>query len=143
MLNVVLDTNVVISSIINVGYPNKILYQLIAPRKITLHISTSIIDEYIKVLSRPKFVKFKNFKTNSDFILSNIYKVGVKFTPDIELDVIKDKSDNKFIELAVFSKANFIITGNTKHFTIKEYKGIKIISPKEYWENFGKKIVGD
>ncbi|MBW8050367.1 MAG: putative toxin-antitoxin system toxin component, PIN family [Cytophagales bacterium] len=139
MHNVVLDTNVVISSIINVGYSNKVLYQLIAPRKITLHISTPILDEYIKVLSRPKFTKFKNFKTNSDFILSNIYKVGRKFTPDIELDVIKDKSDNKFIELAVFSKANFIITGNTKHFTIKEYKDIKIISPKEYWENFGKK----
>jgi len=34
--NVVLDTNIVISSIINIGFSNKILYQLIAPRKITL-----------------------------------------------------------------------------------------------------------
>ena len=136
MHRLVIDTNIVVSSIINVGFPNKILYQLIAPGRITLHISPSILDEYIQVLSRPKFAKFKNFKTNADFILSNIYRVSRKFTPDIELNLIKDKSDNKFIELAVFSKANFIITGNTNHFTIEEYKGVKIITPKDYWEAF-------
>lgn len=135
MHKVVLDTNVVVSSIINIGFPNKILHQLIATEKITLHISSSILDEYIKVLSRPKFAKFKKFKNNADFILSNIYRVGIKFTPDIELDLIKDKSDNKFIELAVFSKANFIITGNTQDFTIKEYKGVKITTPKRLLGN--------
>jgi len=54
------------------------------------------------------------------------------------LDIITDKADNKFLELSVFSKADFLITGNTNHFTISAYEGVKIISPKDYIENFWK-----
>jgi predicted nucleic acid-binding protein len=53
----------------------------------------------------------------------------------IELD---QASDNKFLELAVYAKANFLITGNTRHFTVSEYCGVNIISPKDYIENFWK-----
>ena len=44
--------------------------------------------------------------------------------------------DNKFLELAVAGKAEFVITGNKKDFTMREYEGIKIVSPKEYWEQY-------
>jgi predicted nucleic acid-binding protein len=40
------------------------------------------------------------------------------------------------LELAEESNANFIITGNTNDFTMPEYKKTKIVTPKEYWENF-------
>ena len=47
-----------------------------------------------------------------------------------------DKDDNKFLELSSQSKADFLITGNTNDFTIKRYKRTKIVTPKEYWENY-------
>lgn len=61
---------------------------------------------------------------------------AIKFYPTQKLDVIKDKDDNKLLELAVESKADFIITGNTNDFTMNDYKGTKIVTPKDYWDNY-------
>jgi predicted nucleic acid-binding protein len=36
--------------------------------------------------------------------------------------------------LAVESKADYIITGNTKDFTMTEFQGTRIVTPKEYWD---------
>jgi len=38
------------------------------------------------------------------------------------------------LELAVESKADFIITGNTTDFTMTEFHGTRIVTPKEYWD---------
>jgi predicted nucleic acid-binding protein len=38
------------------------------------------------------------------------------------------------LELALVSKADFIITGNTNDFTMSHFQGTKIVSQKEYWE---------
>lgn len=38
-------------------------------------------------------------------------------------------------ELAVFSNAEFLITGNTRDFTIDKFEDVKIVTPGEYWEN--------
>ena len=61
------------------------------------------------------------------------------FQPDITLSVIsKDASDNKFVELAVYAEADFLITGNTNDFTFPQYQQVEIISPRQYWEEHGK-----
>ena len=70
--------------------------------------------------------------------MTNIKRVGKLYKPNIQLDVITDKADNTFLELSVYSKADFLITGNTNHFTISDCKDVKIISPKDYIENFWK-----
>lgn len=41
-----------------------------------------------------------------------------------------------FLELADISKADFIITGNTNDFTMQIYNQTRILTPKEYWEEF-------
>ena len=61
---------------------------------------------------------------------------SIKFVPKKKLTIISDKDDNKLLELADECKADFLITGNTNDFTIKKYKRTKIVTPKEYWENF-------
>ena len=52
----------------------------------------------------------------------------------MHLNILKDKSDNKLLELAVQSHANFLITGNSLDFTIKQYKTTQIMSPRSFWE---------
>jgi len=47
---------------------------------------------------------------------------------------MKDLPDNRFLELAQFSKADFIVTGNTNDFTMKTHRTTRIVTPKEYWE---------
>lgn len=50
--------------------------------------------------------------------------------------MIKDVDDNKFLELSETCKADFLITGNTNDFTMRDYKGTKIVTPKEFWEEY-------
>jgi hypothetical protein len=56
------------------------------------------------------------------------------YEPTTKLKIIKDEPDNRLLELAQISKADFIITGNTNDFTMEIYKKTKIVTPKEYWE---------
>jgi len=138
MHKIVLDTNILISAIISHGYPNRILHNLIATERVQINLSEQVLNEYTEVATRTKFTEYKGFRQNALFIIANIKRVGKLYTPNIELDIISDKADNKFLELAVFSNANFLITGNTKHFTFSEYESVKIISPRDYIENYWK-----
>ena len=53
--------------------------------------------------------------------------------PKKKLNVVKkDPKDNKILECALEAQASFIISGDKHLLEIKEYKGIKIISPKEF-----------
>ncbi|MBI4647110.1 MAG: putative toxin-antitoxin system toxin component, PIN family [Bacteroidia bacterium] len=140
MHKIVLDTNIVVSALICDGYPSVILEEVVFAQKAIICLSEMVFQEYITVLSRVKFLKYPEFRTNADIVLSTIEQIALKFKPDIIITEIKDISDNKFLELAVFAKADFLITGNTNHFIFPEYKGVKIISPKDYIENYFKKI---
>lgn len=46
---------------------------------------------------------------------------------------------NMILELADKCLADFIITGNKNDFTFSTFKKTKIVSPKEYWENYAPK----
>lgn len=47
---------------------------------------------------------------------------------------MSDQYDNKILELAEESRADFIVTGNTNDFTFTHYKSSRVLSPKEYWD---------
>jgi predicted nucleic acid-binding protein len=61
---------------------------------------------------------------------------AIRYKPRITLDLISDKNDNKILELADECGADFIITGNTNDFTFPLYKQTKVVTPKDYWENY-------
>ncbi|MFO8016677.1 MAG: putative toxin-antitoxin system toxin component, PIN family [Candidatus Woesearchaeota archaeon] len=64
-----------------------------------------------------------------DLIIRNSELTEIK---DI-LDVVQDDpSDNKFLETALNGKADYIITRDNHLLKIKEYKGIRIITPEEF-----------
>jgi predicted nucleic acid-binding protein len=53
--------------------------------------------------------------------------------PKTRLSIVKeDHDDNKIIECAVTGKADYIITKDKHLLKIKNYKGIKIITPREF-----------
>jgi hypothetical protein len=133
---IVLDTNVLISAIISSGYPNKILRNVIAANLVELVVSSEILSEYEAVIKYTRFSKFPGFANNAEIILEHVKRVGQLYKPTIQLHVIKDAPDNRFLELGVTAKANFLITGNTRDFTFKEYDKLSIISPKDYYTGF-------
>ncbi len=136
MQKIIIDTNVFVSALIQRGYSYLIINELFVEQRIQLCVSDDILAEYFEVLSRPKFSKFQEFFVNAEILISQINLKAIKYVPTIKLELINDLDDNKFLELADECSADFLITGNTNDFTFPFYKQTKILTPREYWENF-------
>lgn len=134
MRKIIIDTNVFVSALIQRSYPYYIVSELFSDTNIELCISNEVFEEYYDVLNREKFLKYSDFATKAQTLLVDIQKRATKYSPELRLTIINDVDDNKLLELAETSNADFLITGNTNDFTIKEYKTTKIVTPKEYWE---------
>lgn len=118
------------------SYPYRIVYELLIEDKIQLCISEKLLYEYYEVLHRPKFSTYKDFLIRAETLLTTIMLKSKKFIPEIKLNIISDAKDNILLELADICSADFLITGNTNDFTFSQYKDTKIVTPKEYWDNY-------
>ena len=135
MQKVIIDTNVIVSSLIQISYPHRIIFDLFIEDKILLCISPQLIAEYYEVLKCPKFAQFQEFAVKARVVLANIEMKAICYEPRMTIELISDKDDNKILELADECTADFIITGNTNDFTFPFYKQTRIVTPKDYWEN--------
>lgn len=136
MQKIVIDTNVLVSALIQRSYPYYIMIEIFSNDKIQLCLSDELFEEYFNVLNRKKFSKYPDFIANAQILLIDIEKIAVKYTPSVRLEIIHDADDNKLLELAETSHADFLVTGNTNDFTMQEYKWTKILTPKEYWTEY-------
>ena len=134
MQKIVIDTNVIVSSLIQRSYPNFIVDELFINDRFQLCVSDELMAEYYEVLARPKFAKFHDFFVRAEALLAHIETKATKYYPTITLELIKDDDDNMVLELADECEADFVITGNTNDFTFPTYKQTKIVTPREYWE---------
>jgi putative PIN family toxin of toxin-antitoxin system len=116
-MKIVLDTNVLVSALINPeGLPAKIL-NLVLNGKLTVLYDNRIMGEYRAVLNRKKFgfspemieplLDFIEYE--GDFVASEPLKLH-----------FADEDDKKFLEVAESSNAEYLITGNIKHFPIED-----------------------
>ena len=131
-IKVVVDTNVIISSILFGGIPGELI-PLWKSGRIKPLASKEIIDEYIKVLAYPKF---ELSETEINYILYN------EILPYFDIIQIKDRpviikvdpSDDKFILCAKAGKAGVIISGDQHLLRLKTYQKIKILTPAKFLE---------
>jgi uncharacterized protein len=136
MQKLILDTNILVSALISNSIPTKILYELVLLQKVKMCLSDVIFSEYVAVMNREKFVRYANFKTNVDIVLSKLREISIFYKTDRKVEVLTDTSDNKFLELAAVSSADYLITGNILDFQITEFEYTRILTPREYWDNF-------
>ena len=61
MQKIVIDTNVIVSALIQRGYSYLIINEVFIEQKFQLCVSGELLTEYYEVLSRPKFSKFPDF----------------------------------------------------------------------------------
>lgn len=134
MIRIVIDTNVIISALIQQNYPYLIIREVFLSDNIQLCVSSDLMNEYYEVLCRPKFAKFPDFFKKAEAVLVDIETKSIKYNPKIKLNLISDVSDNKVLELADECLADYIITGNINDFTFPIYKLTKIVTPKQFWD---------
>jgi putative PIN family toxin of toxin-antitoxin system len=127
-MKVVLDTNVIVSAMINpYGVPASIV-SLVLDEKVELCYDSRILIEYRDVLSRPKF-SFSQIEING--FLEYIKEIGTCYLPARTALKLKDPEDLPFVEVAVVAGADFLITGNIGHYP-KRIKTTKIVLPKDF-----------
>jgi uncharacterized protein len=139
MQKLILDTNVIVSALISNSLPTMILYKLVLTEKVETCLSDEIFSEYVEVMNRGKFIKYANFKTKADVVLNKLREISIFYKTDRKIEVLTDTSDNKFLELAAVSSADYLITGNTLDFQITEFEYTRILTPREYWEEIESK----
>ena len=81
MQKVIIDTNVIVSALIQRSYPNLIINDFILENKFQLCISDELMAEYYEVLARPKFAKFQDFYFKAESLLVDIESRATKFKP--------------------------------------------------------------
>ncbi len=136
MQKLILDTNVIVSALISNSIPTMILYELVLTQKVETCLTDEIFSEYVEVMNRGKFNKYANFKTKADVVLNKLREISIFYKTDRKIEVLTDTSDNKFLELAAVSASDYLITGNTLDFQIKEFEYTRILTPREYWDYF-------
>jgi putative PIN family toxin of toxin-antitoxin system len=130
MLNIVLDTNVLISALWTPGgnaarIVNMVRFNLAQPCY-----SAAIMEEYTEVLNRPKF-DFPNGAVRS--LLSGITRLGIEVEPEASTVPFIDETDRKFYDVANAGSA-ILITGNIKHFPVEA----GIMTPAEFLDKLDK-----
>ena len=124
MLKVVLDTNILVSSLLTYG-PPAVIVDLVADGKIVPYYGELIIQEYWDVLSREKF----NFSSSQVFrLINDITRAGMA-VKKIQTGRKKmyDEGDRIFYDTAVISQS-YLITGNIRHFPKETF----IVSPAQF-----------
>lgn len=130
-MKVVIDTNVFVSSFFG-GNPRKII-DLWKDGKLVLCLSGVILDEYVGVLRRIGLKDGHEINELLSFFSRGFNILFTTKTPKIRI-VREDPDDDKFIECAVALKADAVITGDRKILALKDYMGIRILTPKGFVE---------
>lgn len=112
-MRVVVDTNVLVSGVLNPhGAPGQVV-DLIISEGIRLLYDDRILSEYREVLLRPAF----GFDKDDIEVLLRFAEVaGEKITVEPVNVVLSDPTDLPFLEVAVSGGADALITGNGRHF---------------------------
>ena len=79
---------------------------------------------------------------DKEFVVNNFDKFSIKIVTKSKFDAIKDDpDDNKFIEAAIDGRADYIISGDAHLQEVVEFGNIRILSPKEFLDDFAKKHI--
>lgn len=128
MIRVVVDTNVVVSAFyFPGGKPGKI-WALIRAAELVNFTSKYILDEVKRILTS----KFLWGEEQSLEAVEEIIALSEIVHPQIKLTVIAHEPDNRILECAVESRADFIISGDRHLTSLRTFQGIKIVDPANF-----------
>lgn len=128
-MRVVVDTNVFVSGILSPLAPPGQIVELILARRVTLLVSPEILQEYREVLHRPEF----GFGGSSvDEFLKFIEAYSERLTWTGPVPALPDPKDTPFLGCALQGRADFLITGNKKHFPASVCRPICVVPPSEF-----------
>ena len=130
MIRVVLDTNVLVSALLQPLGPSAQIFLLALAGAIQLCVSGAIYAEYEEVINRPRFKLDQGTITAT---LQTIREKALWVRPTQSIQAFSDPDDDIFLECAFAAGAEYLVTGNWKHFP-PSWAEIKIVTPRRLLE---------
>ena len=130
-MKIVLDTNVLVSGLLSPqGTPAAVLRCVLAGSAVVCF-DERILAEYRSVLARRKFGF--NAARVAD-LLEFLEATGEPVVAAPRNLTLPDPSDGMFIEVAIASNADCLVTGNLKHFPTECLPGVRVVTPRALCE---------
>ena len=92
--------------------------------------SAGTIDELSVALRREKFDKYASIEVREKF-LQTVIKQSLLSGITESIQICRDESDNKLLELAVSGNATFLITGDQDLQTLHPFRTVSILSSRQ------------
>jgi putative PIN family toxin of toxin-antitoxin system len=127
-LRLVIDTNILVSAALKPDGLQRTVLLLAITKPARLYVTDAILTEYREVLARPELRIRKGLRLQLLQLIKNHAQV-VK--PTRPLHAAKDPSDDKFLECADAARADYLVTGNQRHFP-RFWKKTKVITSREF-----------
>lgn len=127
----VFDNNVLVSAALLGGVPRRAFDKLLDNG--TILVSVPVLLELADILNRPKFDKYVTHDERMRFMVIFL-KVAEMVEISEEITVCRDPRDDKLLELAVSGTADFLVTGDKDLLVLNPFRGVKIITPREFLE---------
>ncbi len=130
MTKVVIDTNIIVAGANDESsLAFKIVKEVIDGR-LEAFATHQTMSENRQMLR--KLVRDREYKTLLEDFFTNLQIVQIYQ----HLNVVADPEDNKLVESAVSSGADYLITNDKEVLDVDEYHGTKIVTPQEFWAKY-------
>jgi len=132
-MRAVLDTNVLISSVISTGVPHEIVIKGVSS-EYQIVVSVATLTEFRDTLLKyPE--KFQMDEGDVQQEVETIRYFAEFVDPDEEITAVEDDpDDDKFLEAAVAGNVDYIVSGDRHLLDLASFRGIDIVEPRAFYE---------
>jgi uncharacterized protein len=127
-LRLVLDSNVVVSAALKPEGLQRTVLLLALTRPARMYVTKLILEEYGEVLARRELGIPKGMRQQ---LLQLIGDRSYPVSPARRLEVTTDPDDNIFLECVDAARADYLVTGNLRHFP-RFWKQTKIVTSRDF-----------
>jgi putative PIN family toxin of toxin-antitoxin system len=129
-LRMVVDTNVIVSAALKPESLQRTSLLIAISKPARLYVSNPILAEYAEVLSRPELRIRRGLRLQ---LLQLIESHSYIVKPSRRIEAASDPDDNMFLECADAARADYLLTGNRRHFPTF-WKSTKVIGVRDFIE---------
>ncbi|MFM7574870.1 MAG: putative toxin-antitoxin system toxin component, PIN family [Snowella sp.] len=130
---VVFDTNIIVSALM---FPKSLPRQVIDQVDLlgTILISSATMLELNEVLTRKKFERYFSQEQRLNFMAKFFGKSEMVEILE-RVEICRDPKDDKFLELAVNGRANYLITGDQDLLVLNPFQETLIITVSQFFSS--------
>lgn len=130
-MRIVTDTNVVVSGLLWLGNPGRLL-EAAAYGRVTLYTSPVLVAELRSTLNYARLAKYvQRSGLTLDELLTRYLNVAIVVEPETVPQIVRDPDDDHVLACALAAQADLIATGDADLLDLKTHQSISIITPAE------------